>query len=453
MTGDSASVAESVEQLVRLSVEDWSENIARRLESDATGSSVAATETSVAQGSDASADGEAPVSQTPEATEPSNVATESPVIWEWLTRLSLDVKELLIGPQTISEINLNLNPGPQGWWLDATSEAVKGRIFVPAESQKYVSAEFERLHLAADRNNDDIEASLPFNLDERTESFRELEVAQWPPVEASIQSLKLGERDLGTWKFLMEPEDNAVRVRDISGQLNTLSFTGDLFVGIEDQSLITRVSGDLRGANVADIGPLIGSQVPLESKKSQIAGTLVWPGRPDDFAAASLSGDLTLRLDDGVILQQNNSAQLFRVFNVLNTDTLWRRLQLDFSDLYEAGVAFDAISGKAALEEGILTLKPELQVVGPSGAMKLSGSSNLDLETLDMTLVVVLPLIKNLPLAAVLMGASAPIGGALFVLDKVLGDPLSKLTSATYSVQGTWDEPEVKLDSIFDTSD
>ena len=90
-------------------------------------------------------------------------------------------------------------------------------------------------------------------------------------------------------------------------------------------------------------------------------------------------------------------------------------------------------------------------MVGPSGAFKLTGTSNMIEETLDMRMVVVLPLTQNLPLAALLMGAGAPIGGALFVLDKVLGDPLSKLTSATYSVSGSWDEPDVRLRRVFDT--
>jgi uncharacterized protein YhdP len=114
-------------------------------------------------------------------------------------------------------------------------------------------------------------------------------------------------------------------------------------------------------------------------------------------------------------------------------------------------VAFDAISGKARLNEGLLTMDPELQVAGPSGAFKLSGNTDLASGALDMRLVVVLPLTQNLPLAALLMGAGAPIGGALFVLDKLLGDPLSKLTSATYDVTGTWDEPKVDLRRVFDT--
>jgi uncharacterized protein YhdP len=70
-----------------------------------------------------------------------------------------------------------------------------------------------------------------------------------------------------------------------------------------------------------------------------------------------------------------------------------------------------------------------------------------------MRLVVVLPLTQNLPLAALLLGAGAPIGGALFVLDKILGDPLSKLTSASYSVTGTWDDPKVDLRRVFDNGE
>jgi uncharacterized protein YhdP len=191
--------------------------------------------------------------------------------------------------------------------------------------------------------------------------------------------------------------------------------------------------------------------MPLTNKKTQVELDVDWPGRPDEFSMRRLSGSISVRLDDGIILEQNNTAQLFRIFNLLNADTIWRRLKLDFSDLYERGVAFDAISGKARIVDGLVTLDPELQVVGPSGAFKLSGTTDLSEERLDMRLVVVLPLTQNLPLAALLMGAGAPIGGALFVLDKVLGDPLSKLTSATYSVTGTWDNPEVELRRVFDT--
>ena len=209
----------------------------------------------------------------------------------------------------------------------------------------------------------------------------------------------------------------------------------------------------MKGGGLQGLDPLTENGIPFRNENTAIELDLDWPGRPDGFALERLNGTVSLQLDDGVILEQNNTAQLFRIFNLLNTDTLWRRLQFDFSDLYEAGVAFDAISGSASITDGLLTWDPELQVVGPSGAFELSGTTNMAEESLNMKLVVVLPLTQNLPLAALLLGAGAPIGGALFVLDKILGDPLSKLTSATYSVTGSWSEPEVDLQGVFGAGD
>ena len=104
------------------------------------------------------------------------------------------------------------------------------------------------------------------------------------------------------------------------------------------------------------------------------------------------------------------------------------------------------------MDKGTLTLEKPLAMQGPSSAYKFTGSANLKDETLDMDMVVVLPLTKNLPLAALFLGAPQ-IGGAVWVIDKLLGEPLSKLTSATYEMKGSWDEPEIKLKNVFDRTD
>ena len=276
-------------------------------------------------------------------------------------------------------------------------------------------------------------------------------MGNWPDIDVTIADLQLNADSLGSWAFRLRPEPYRLNVNAIEGRLNSLTLLGDMSWSIVDSRETTRFQGSIRGGALADLNDLFDTEMPVANKATSIELDLDWPGRPDEFAVSQLNGSVSIRLDEGVILESSNSAQLFRIFNLLNSDTLWRRLKLDFSDLYERGVAFDAISGKARLTNGLLTLDPELQVVGPSGAFKLSGTTNMASEQLDMRLVVVLPLTQNLPLAALLMGASAPIGGALFVLDKILGDPLSRLTSATYSVTGTWDEPVVELERVFDT--
>lgn len=380
---------------------------------------------------------------------------------DWQDRLNLDLfwqpgnidvtlNEILLGDQQLSDIEVSARKENDEWAVESESEWLSGVVYWPADDSP-VTIDLERLRLARgdDSANDDI--PLIPESSERIQAFQKLGMENWPDIDLRIASLQLDDDDAGSWSLALRPEATRLLVEDISGTLNSLTLGGRLTWTIAGNREMTRFAGDIDGESLSDLGNLFGSEIPFRSERTVVEMDIDWSGRPDEFDLSSLSGTVSARFDDGVILEGNNTAQLFRIFNLLNSDTLWRRLKLDFSDLYEAGVAFDAISGKASMINGLLTLDPEVQVVGPSGAFKLSGTSNMKAETLDMQMVVVLPLTQNLPLAALLMGAGAPIGGALFVLDKVLGDPLSKLTSATYSVSGSWDEPDVRLRRVFDT--
>ncbi|MEQ9544700.1 MAG: AsmA-like C-terminal region-containing protein [Marinobacter sp.] len=363
----------------------------------------------------------------------------------------LDIERLWLGRQLLTGIAVVASDLGDRWVLSTRSERAVGRVVLP-DNDDAIIADFESLHLVREGEKTDDQRAL-LTVDEQLEAFRALEIGEWPDIDMSIARLRLNDDDVGRWSFRLRPKPFRLRVAEIEGRLNSLNLTGDMTWSIAGDRETTRFAGDIEGGTLDDLGNLLDADIPLRNKETAIRLDLDWPGRPNEFGLKALSGSVSLRLDDGVILESNNSAQLFRVFNLLNADTLWRRLQLDFSDLYEAGVAFDAISGTAVITDGLLSWDPELQVVGPSGAFKLSGTTDMSEEILDMRLVVVLPLTQNLPLAALLMGAGAPIGGALFVLDKVLGDPLSKLTSATYSVTGSWDNPEVDLRRVFDTGE
>lgn len=363
----------------------------------------------------------------------------------------LTFRELYLGDQTLTNLRLEALDLGDRWVLRTHSERAVGRIMIPNDNGT-VKADFEVLRLMRDNEKEEDTPEL-LTIEQQLDAFRALDMVNWPNVDVSISELLLNGDNLGRWSFRLRPQHQQLNVTDIQGRVDSLTLLGDMTWSVVNNRETSQFSGTLSGGGLSDLDGLFGTEIPLSNKQSHIELDLDWPGRPDDFALKDLSGSVSARLDDGVILKSNNSAQLFRIFNLLNADTLWRRLKLDFSDLYERGVAFDAISGKANLEDGLLTLDPELQVVGPSGAFKLSGQTSLARENLDMRLVVVLPLTQNLPLAALLMGAGAPIGGALFVLDKVLGDPLSKLTSATYNVTGTWADPKVDLKGVFDTGD
>lgn len=362
---------------------------------------------------------------------------------DWLNRIMVDIGAAEVAGQQFNDTMLIVVPQSSGWAITLDGEDIAGKITLPADEQP-VKVDFDHVVLVTeDDDSPSASSKTPFS---------ERGIANWPDVDVAIGDLRLNGRDYGAWSFLLRPSPVSLGIQQLKGEVGSLVFDGGVVWSALDGNEQTQVNGTLSGGNLADISPWIEGSVPLRNKKTAIEVDLGWAGAPANGSLKTIEGTLGFRLDDGVILESNNTAQIFRVFGILNSDTLLRRLQLDFSDLYEAGVAFDAISGTARLGSGILSWDPELQIVGPSGAFKLTGYTDLVKETLNMRLVVVLPLTQNLPLAAILMGAAPPIGGALFVLDKVLGDPLSRLTSATYSVEGTWDEPDVDLRNVFDTS-
>jgi len=363
----------------------------------------------------------------------------------------LDFDWLNLGGQILKNIQINALDQGDRWIVNTRSERAVGRIEIPDDGGK-VLADFDVVRLVSGAEAREQSPEL-LTLDEELEAFRSLDLGDWPDVDITIADLQMNQKTLGAWSFGLRPEPYSLTLDSIQGQLKSMTLEGNLIWSIVNERGISRFAGSIIGGGLKDLNDLLGTDVPLTNEASDIQLDLEWPGRPDELSLKKLSGEVSLRLDEGVILQQSNTAQLFRIFNLLNADTLWRRLKLDFSDLYERGVAFDAISGKAKIVDGVVRLDPELQVVGPSGAFKLTGTTDMTSELLEMNLVVVLPLTQNLPLAALLMGAGAPVGGALFVLDKILGDPLSKLTSASYRVSGSWSEPKVELRSVFDNGE
>ncbi|HAC30978.1 MAG TPA: hypothetical protein DCF82_24690, partial [Marinobacter hydrocarbonoclasticus] len=66
---------------------------------------------------------------------------------------------------------------------------------------------------------------------------------------------------------------------------------------------------------------MTGSTIPMTNEETAVELDLDWPGSPNNISLSKISGTVSARLDDGMIMEQSNSAQLFRIFNLLNTDT------------------------------------------------------------------------------------------------------------------------------------
>ncbi|MDT4877002.1 hypothetical protein D3C84_589290 [compost metagenome] len=142
-------------------------------------------------------------------------------------------------------------------------------------------------------------------------------------------------------------------------------------------------------------------------------------------------------------------AQALRVFGLLNFNSIGRRLRLDFSDLLGKGLAYDRVKGLLVGSEGRFVTREPIKLEGPSSGLELDGTMDLAADRIDAKLLVTLPVSTNLPLAALIVGAPA-IGGALFVVDKLLGDKVARFASVQYKVQGSWKNPKITFDKPFE---
>lgn len=362
-------------------------------------------------------------------------------------RAELAIGEPRLNDWVLSPLRIRARAEPSGdWQVSLDSDWIRGTL--GKANERALTVDLEHLVLPALATKTGDGGAAP-RLDSATLASG---ARDWPEVSVRVDRLVFGQRQVSDLSLVLAPDGRHIRLDPLVFTMGDLALDGSLTWQPAAESGITEFSGTLDGTDFKSLETLLGrTTVPISSQRAEASLNMAWPGGPTDFSLAGLRAAMDFRLEDGIIDQDIEGARVFRVFSLLNTDTLWRRLQLDFSDVYESGIAFDHIEGEVLIHEGRLIFDPAVSIQAASGGFRMSGEADLISEGLDMRLVVVLPVTQNLPLAAVLFGYAPPIGGALFVIDKVFGGILSRVTSATYTVEGTWSDPEIELRNLFDT--
>ena len=130
-----------------------------------------------------------------------------------------------------------------------------------------------------------------------------------------------------------------------------------------------------------------------------------------------------------------------RLFGAFNFDALVRRLQLDFSDLFGQGLAYDSIEGVLNFNEGTVDTQENLLIRGPSSTINVDGELDLVNETIAADVLVNLPLGQNVTLVAGILGAW-PIAITTYVASRIFSDQLENFTTVLYRLEGPWDDPQ-----------
>lgn len=208
----------------------------------------------------------------------------------------------------------------------------------------------------------------------------------------------------------------------------------------------TRVSGKLHVKDSGMLATVLGYPDLIRDTPADVDYKLSWAETPFGASAASLAGEVGMTLGKGALLKVD--VGLGRFLGLFNVGALWRRLSLDFSDLFGAGMAYDGIAGQLNIADGQARTKGFL-IDGVAAKIIINGRVKLATREVDQVVTVIPNTSIALPVAGVLMGGplgpavGAAVGAGVFVADKMMGGQVERLAQTRYRVKGSLDNPVI----------
>lgn len=334
------------------------------------------------------------------------------------------------------------------WQFDLDSQLVKGKIMMPDDLvNNAIEMDLEYIHMPVKDN--DPNKDIRFGAAGTVDPLAEFDPKWIPNTDMKVEEVFLGTSNFGRWDMTMRQQEEFTQIHIKDSYSKFMTMKGDINWSKDEQGHKTHLSlFRLSTKKLGDSQRAFRKAASIEAEKSKFDVDLTWLGSPAGFNYASLNGLAKINIKDGVLVSDNAGA--LKAFGVLNFNSISRRLQLDFSDLYEEGVVFDVLKTRLAFDNGIATFADPLWIDGPSAKFQSSGQINFNTEEIDQKLVVTFPITSSLPLVAVLAGLAPQIAGAIYVTEKLIGEELEQFTSASYTVSGTIENPKMKIDQAFD---
>ena len=353
-----------------------------------------------------------------------------------LPRITAKIPALNPGQIDLHQIELQLTKKNQGYDdLRIHSDRIQGQIKIQPDHYEVVMDQLILPKLHEQKSDDQDQPLLQW--------LASVRPGELPRFSLQIKNMQYGNKQFRNIyaDFVPQPE-KGLYIEKISLQHNQARLSGAYFWSNQGKNSLQFL---LEGQ---DVDKLFGS---ISAQQLNMTSQLNWDGLPIQPELNSLTGSLGLDMQKGHIISSENGLNTLSVLGLLNINTLFRRLRFDFSDLTESGLAFDTVSGKANIEQGVLIIHDKFSIAGPSITMEFSGSSNLVERTLDQRVAVILPLSQSLPLTSILIGVPQ-VAIPIWLSSIFFSGIFQHFSGATYSITGSFDEPALQLEKLFDTN-
>ncbi len=361
-------------------------------------------------------------------------------------RMSLRVDVARIGGKTIEDLEVEANHRDDAWTARVHSRQADGRIewhdAVDAGPAGALVARFSRLEIPESDKGD-----IGSLLDEAPRTL--------PALDVRADRFMIGAMDLGALELSARQEGQGRRSDWLIDRLVLEHAAGRLEATGRWAAAAAAESGDAApgrparsmtldfGLGIGDAGRLLGALgFPdlVRGGSGDFTGGVTWQGSPLAIDLPSLTGELRLDIGRGQFLRTEPG--IAKLIGVLNLQSLPRRLNFDFRDVFAEGFAFDEIQGGAALLRGVARTE-DLAMKGLQAHVNLRGEVDLVRETQSLLVSIQPQVDAGLASLAYAAMVNPAVGIGSFIAQWVLSKPLSDMLATEFEVEGDWRDPQV----------
>lgn len=264
--------------------------------------------------------------------------------------------------------------------------------------------------------------------------------AELPIVELSVATLRVEGEDLGRLEISAQAIVGGIALQRLTLAGGIMDVTGSGRWTRTAGASTAALEAHLSGGGIGRLLQVFGYAANIRADAAKITTDLTFAPRAQGIEIGALNGHLEFELEDGSLLAVEPGAG--RVLGLVNFYALPRRLLFDFQDVVGEGLVFDSISGEFRIESGN-AYTDNLRIDTPGAVIYISGRVGLAERVYDQQVTIAPKLSSAATIAGTVFGGPA-VGAALFLVQRLLDQPLSEITAVTYQLTGSWEDPQIE---------
>lgn len=357
--------------------------------------------------------------------------------------ISINTKTLVLGDLDWHQVKFDAIHKPQDWQLNLSSSEIIGSGHY--RNKKDLSLDLKSVHIFVpewDNKQETQDAQLISGKaeDEPLISEFDRQFHQYMPnLSLKIGDLWLQGYKVGTVDMQLQRDKDKLVWKNLDFKTGSNHLQAKGWWELSGEKSHSNFDLSLTGKNNSEVMARFGINSGIQKASFDLSMTSNWDGSPWSVKTDTLNGHLKTEFKDGVITDVNGAARLLGLFSL---DSIVRKMQLDFTGVFDDGMTFDSIKGSGDIKRGIFVTN-DLEMDGSAGDLTLKGQADLNTRLVDAEVTFIPDLTSSVPLVAAF--AVAPqTAVAIFAITKVLSPVVDVFTRVQYSVKGPLDSPEVK---------